>query len=141
MSCMAHCLNNAMKSVMSMYCEGTILQVVVQDFWSMKRIIEVANRSRWNHLRPDGYKLIQESETRFGTFYLLAERFLKSAHFVSNMSASHLGSSARFFYISLKKTSNIDGTITGYPGIEAVFDEFGVLVDYIERFESSKRPT
>ncbi len=57
------------------------------------------------------------------------------------MLASHLGSSARSSYISLKKTSNIDGTITGYPGIEAVFDEFGVLGDYIECFKSSKRPT
>ncbi len=141
MSCMAHCSNNAMKSVIATYCEGTILQIVVQDFRSMKRIIEDANRSGWNHLLPDGYKLIPESETRFGTFYVVAERFLKSAHFASNMLDSHLRSSARSSYVSLKKTSNIDGIINGFSGIKAVFDGFGVLVDCIERFESSERPT
>ena len=29
----------------------------------------------------------------------------------------------------------------GYPGIEAVFDAFGVVVDCIERFETLYRPT
>ena len=41
----------------------------------------------------------------------------------------------------MKKTSNIDGTITGYPGIEAIFDGFVVVVDCTERFEVSNRPT
>ena len=40
----------------------------------------------------------------------------------------------------MKKTSKIDETITGYPGIEAIFDVFGV-VNCIERFELSNRPT
>ncbi len=49
--------------------------------------------------------------------------------------------SAQAAYYNLRKTSNIDGTIIGYPGIEVVFDGFGVVVDCIDRFETSQRPT
>lgn len=41
----------------------------------------------------------------------------------------------------MKKRSNIDDTIVGFLGIEAMFDAFGVAVDCIERFETLKRPT
>ena len=38
-----------------------------------------------------------------------------------------------------RKSSNINGTITGYLGIEAIFDAFGIVVDSIERFETALR--
>ena len=45
MNCMAHLLNNTMKSVLHHHCGSNELQVVVDDFRSMKRIIEdVAKR-------------------------------------------------------------------------------------------------
>ena len=69
MSCMAHGLNNAMKLVMSTLCNGPILEVFALDFWSMKKIIEDRNRSGWSHLLPGVYKLLQECETIFGTYY------------------------------------------------------------------------
>ena len=115
--------------------------MVVRDLRSMKRIIEDANRVGWNYLLPNGCRLIQESETRFGTHYQVAERFLKAACHISELVETRLSGSARTAYSSLKKTSNIDGTITGYPGIEALFDGFGIVVDCIERFETSQRPT
>lgn len=40
----------------------------------------------------------------------------------------------------MKKTSNINGIVVEFPGIEAKFDAFGVA-DCIERFENSQRPT
>ncbi len=40
-------------------------------------------------------------------------------------------------YRSLKKTSNINGNIIFYPGIEAFFNAFGLVVDCIERFEAA----
>ena len=80
MSCMAYRLNHAMKSVMSTHCSGTILEEVAQDFWSMKKIIEDRNRSGWNHLLPRGYKLLQDYETRFGTYFQVSTRYLKVAH-------------------------------------------------------------
>ncbi len=137
----AHQLNNAMKHCMTTSMQGTDLQVIVQDFRGMKKFIEDANSSGWNHLLPHGYKLIQESETRFGTFYYVAERFLRASRYVYSFLDSHMGDSAQAAFNNLRKTSNIDGTITGYPGIEAVFDGFGVVVDCIHRFETSQRPT
>ncbi len=49
--------------------------------------------------------------------------------------------SAQAAYNNLRKISNIDGTITAFPGIETAFDGFGVVVDCIDRFETSQRPT
>ncbi len=44
-------------------------------------------------------------------------------------------------YSDLKKTANVDGSIGIYPGIEAVFDAFGIVVDCIDRFQTALRPT
>ncbi len=71
----------------------------------------------------------------------MSERFLKTAHYIDKLVDSNLSNQAQVAYASLIKTSNIDGNITGYPGIEAIFDVFGVVVDCIERFETSSRPT
>ena len=114
-----------------------ILQVVLLDFRSMKKIIDDANRAGWNHLLPEVYRFLQESETRFGTHYQVAERFLKAAPEIYSLLDSSLRASARALFSVLKKTSNINGTITGDPAIEAVFDAFLVAVDCNERFEVS----
>ena len=44
-------------------------------------------------------------------------------------------------YTALRKTSNIDGTIIGYPALEAIYDAFGIIKDCMEQFEVSQRPT
>ena len=51
------------------------------------------------------------------------------------------GSAVQEAFISLKKTSNIEKIIIGYLGIEPIFDGFGIVVDCIEPFETSKPPT
>ena len=141
LNCVAHALNNVTKSVLASYCNSKILEVVVRDLRSMKRIVEDVNRIGWNHLLPNSCRLMQESETRFSTHYQVAERFLKAPYHMSELVETHLSGSAEKAYSSLKKASNIDGTITGYPGIEAIFDGFGIVVYCIERFETSQRPT
>ncbi len=73
MSCLAHQVNNSMKALNASYCQTDVLQVVVQDFRSMKPIIEYANRSGWKHSLSGGYKKKQESKTRFGTVYLVVD--------------------------------------------------------------------
>ena len=60
MRCIAHVLNNAIKSVMTLCSKDDVLLTVLQDFNSLKRIIEDANRAEWNHLLPDGFKMKQE---------------------------------------------------------------------------------
>ncbi len=54
---------------------------------------------------------------------------------------TNLRSSAQTEHSSLNKASNIQGTITRYPDIETIFDEFGVALDCIDRFETSERST
>ena len=60
MNFLAHSLNNTMKSFLQHHCVSNELQVVVDDFRSMKRIIEDANRSDWKHSLPDVFMLKQE---------------------------------------------------------------------------------
>ncbi len=57
MSGMTRALNNTMKTVLATQCETPTLQVVVNDFHSMKRIIEDANRAGWNHNLSSGCRL------------------------------------------------------------------------------------
>ena len=49
LSCIAHGLNNAIKSVMSTNSNGLILEEVAQDFRSIKELIEDGSRSVSNH--------------------------------------------------------------------------------------------
>ena len=109
--------------------------MVVQDFRSPKKIIEFSDWADWNRLLPGGLHLIQDSETIFGTHYQVAEWSLKALYHVSTRVKRHLEVSATIGCNSLKKTSNLNGTITGYPFIEAIFDGFSVVVDCIERFK------
>ena len=141
MRCLAHLLNNTMKTVLLSHCKCNTLQVVAQDFRGMKRIIEDANRSGWNPLLVNDFKLKQVYETRFGTYYQVSERFLKSSHHIGGILDRLGGHEVQTAYAGLNKASNIDGTVTGYPGIEAIFDEFGIVVDCIELFEASLKPT
>ena len=138
---MIHFLNTKTKNVITNHCHTEIFQVVLLDFRSMKEINEDAKRAGWNHLLPEKYWLLLESETRFRTHCQVAERFLKAAPEINSLLDSHLGASAGASYSGLKKIFNINGTITGYTAIEAVFDAFGIVVDYIEHFEVSQRPT
>ena len=107
----------------------------------MKKIIEHANRSGCSHILPSGYNLKRECETRFETYYQVTERFLKSAPKISLHVKNLYGSAVQEAYISLKNTSNVDGTIIGCPGFEAIFNGFSIVFDCIVRFETSQRPT
>ena len=51
------------------------------------------------------------------------------------------GNSVQSAYSQMKRTSNINGTVVGYPGIEAIFDAFGVVIQYIELFATALQPT
>ena len=98
MSCIVHFLNNMTKNFITNHCRTEILQFVFLAFRSMKKMIEDANRTGWNHLLPEGYQLLQESETRFVTHYQVAERFLKAAPEIYSLLDSHIGARARALY-------------------------------------------
>ncbi len=85
MKCIGHNRNNVMKSSMASYKDSLILQAVFQYFRVMKKIIEDENRCGWNHLLRRGLKLIQESGTRFGTYFLVFEQLFKASHHILDM--------------------------------------------------------
>ncbi len=68
----------------------------------MKKIIEDSTRSERKHLLPIGCRLIQESETRFGTHYQVSENFWKGAFHVPKMLDSNIGGNARAACSSFK---------------------------------------
>ncbi len=76
---MAYFLNNVLRHSIATCNRDSTPRSVAADFRSNKRIVEDANRNGCNPHMPDVYTLIQEVETRFGTHYLVAERFLKSS--------------------------------------------------------------
>ena len=40
----------------------------------------------------------------------------------------------------MKKKTDADGNIIGYPVIEAIWDAFGIIMECLVRFEASTRP-
>jgi len=79
MRCFAHVLSKVMEKAMLNCKNDPVLIKIHTDFKMMKRVVENSKRVPWNHMLPNGYRLIQEVDTRFGTHYLVAQRFLKSA--------------------------------------------------------------
>ena len=70
----------------------------------------------------------QEIETRFGTHFLVAERFLKYAEKIWYVMKSHKRNAALGLYQDLAKEIDRDGlTVTGYPTIESIVDTFSVI--------------
>ena len=140
MRCMAHILNNSMKTVMSQCKKAATLSVVAEDFRAMKKIIEDANRAGWNYLLPNGYKLKQECQTRLGTYYQVTKRFLKSDPKGSLCVENLHGSAVQEAFFHLKRRQILMGPLLYIPEL-AIFHVFGIVLDCLERFETSQRST
>ncbi len=63
-------------------------------------------------------------------FLLCTRTISESVSLLFHLLDSHMGLSAQAAYNNLNKTWNIHGTVIVYPGIEAVFDGFGVAVGF-----------
>jgi len=70
MRCFAHVLSKVMEKAMLNCKNDPVLIKIHTDFKMMKRVVENSKRVPWNHMLPNGYRLIQEVDTRFGTHYL-----------------------------------------------------------------------
>ena len=68
-----------MKAAYEKCAHDSTLAKVMEDFKSVKKIVEDSKRYGWNKNMPHGLHLVQDVETRFGSIFLVAERFLKSA--------------------------------------------------------------
>lgn len=137
MRCFVHVLNCVMKAAMADLSTDTLLTKVSDDFKAMKRIVKHAKKNGWNSVMPDGYRLIQEIDTRFGTYYLVAERFLKSASKVwdvirdQNLAAP---------ITSFESIHTENGAGVEYPTIEAIIDAFKPVYDATIEFQTSTEP-
>ena len=66
----------------------------------------------------------------------LKRDFLKSAGQISELVTFKAGPTANSACASSKKTSNLDGTVVGYPEIEAIFDFFWFGCRLYQQFAS-----
>ncbi len=73
------CVTEFINSVFSLCADDSCLQKIEHDFKYVKRVVKDTKRYGWNKDLPIGYRLIQGVDTRFGTLFLVTERFLKSA--------------------------------------------------------------
>jgi len=141
MRCIAHAFNNVMKDAMKS-CESIAhLKYLSDDFKAMKRLVQDSKQSHWNSWLPNGYHLIQEVETRFGTHLQVAERFLKSADKVYALLLSNNKTTSLQYFNKIRQVTILPGISRSYPTIEAIVDTFTILNDAIVRFESTKSPT
>ena len=143
MRCYVHVLRNCMKTVFSLCTEDPSLQKIGLDFKSVKRIVEDSKRYGWNKDLPIGYRLIQDVDTRFGTLFLVTERFLKSSCKVWDIIITQGREIARSSFEALETMTN-DATCSDnrtYPCLEAIVDAFKVVNEAVVEFQASHEPT
>lgn len=138
MRCFVHVLSISMKNAVQSCARDSFLVKVFHDFKAMKSIVRDAKQSGWNHLFPIGYHLIQEVETRFGTHFLVAQRFLKSAEKTWDLIESHGRSEAKSVFQTIEKQSSPS---KGYPTIEALVDALRPVYEATIMFQAANVAT
>ena len=108
MRCYVHVLQNCMKLVFALCADENCLQKIGLDFKRAKCIIEYSKRYGWNKDLLVGYRLIQDVESRFGTFFLVTERFLKSSIKVYNIIVTQRWKIARRSFEALEGRNDED---------------------------------
>jgi len=112
-----------------------VLKEIIKDFNAMKKIVTHSKKSGWNASLPTGYHLIQEVETRFGTHFIVAERFLKSSEKVRDLIVSQKYKDALKSYNSL--VTDPDGE---FVAILAITDAFKPVYDATVEFGMAHQP-
>jgi len=135
MRCYVHVLHNAMKAVMAECTGDETLEKISEDFKSMKKIVENSKKAGWNCNLPVGFHLIQEVETRFGTHFVVAERFLKSRGKVWDLIVSQKNATGRKLYKTLLQQED------QMPTIQAIVDVFRPIYDATILFQAAHQPT
>ena len=90
--CISHQMNTAMKSAMQHHSiQDSIIQ---KDLTNLKSLISTFKHASYNDELMNGYKLIQEVSTRFGTTCDVVTHFLKSEKKVWDLMESKSGEAA-----------------------------------------------
>ena len=114
-----------------------ILGKVRDDFKFVKKIVEDSNRQGWSSRLPSGFHLIQDVETRFGTHFSVAGRFLKAADKTRSVIITENRSPARCAFESIVKDTSETGIVTSYATIEAIIDALHPLYEATVDFQTS----
>ena len=140
MGCIVHQINTALKSCISALGTDDGLYKIFEDLQAVKKIVRIFKQANWNALLPEGYKLILEVETRFGTTFQVVQRFLKSSSHVEEIFSSKDSIPAKNAFDSLGKTFLESGRIT-FPALEAIVDAFKEAIELQTTFQASNHPT
>lgn len=138
--CISHQLDTVMKNVIT--AEPIISSEISKNLNLVKSIVSTVKHADFNQEMPDGYSLLQESPTRFGTTFDVVKRFLKSAEQLQLLISSKSGDSKDKISKNLSKlsTSTFDNRKC-YPALEAILDVFASIRHAQTELESSKKPT
>ncbi len=114
----------------------------MEDFKLVTKITGDAKRFSWNSTLSHGYHLTQDVETRFGSNFLVANRFLKSADKVWNVILLRHRQLAREAFESLEQSTNeISGRFSAFLCVEAIVDCFKLVYEANIEFERTHEPT
>ena len=104
--------------------EKNKISTIFKDLNTVKAIVQIFKQGNWNELLLRGFKLIQEVEKRFGSYFAVVERFLKSidkACSIIGNKGSHPATEALMFLDSICN----DQESTTYLSLEAIKNCFG----------------
>lgn len=138
--CIAHSLNTAMKATIQAVgrAEGSVA-LIGKEMGIIKEIVRYFKKSGLNNDLPEGFKLIQEVETRFSTTFLVAERFLKSYHLLEPIIEKSQSESIKKLWHSLQTTTFYQRFVS--TTAQSVVDCFDVIVEVQKAMEASNYPT
>lgn len=134
----AHQLNTGMKHVMSS--EENVKRPIHDDPVRVKTIVRVFKHGNWNQFLPDGYALLQEVETRFGTTNTAVQQFLESFHLLSDIISPKAPNSAVDAFDKLLKEAQGEGGAV-FPALKAINKVFRPVRHIQTLLESFKEPT
>lgn len=138
--CISHQINTTMKNVME---SGPInSSEILKNFLLVKSIVATCKQSNINSQLPEGFRLIQDVSTRFGSSYDVVCRFLKS--FQQLQGIVKAGSGDTFDKIqNYIDQLQVDGTdaSSSFPALEAIKFVFAPLRHAQTELEASSRPT
>lgn len=115
MGCVLRQINTAMKAYLNAMTENDDLGLICRDLNSVKLIVRVFKQIGLNGKLPYGYHLIQDVETRFGSSFLVLQRFLKSADLIEYLLSTGNHSTALSAFRSLQTSVDEDGKVIGFP--------------------------
>lgn len=93
-----------------------------------KSIVSTVKHADFNQELPNGFSIIQESPTRFGTTFEVDKRFLKSStHLQQLISTKNCDASAKISDLLSKLTSTTTDNVKCYPALQSIVQVFSSI--------------